>query len=228
MKKWICALVCILALSPTARAAEPKYVALTFDDGPSGRFTRRLLDGLEERGAKATFFLCGYRLQQYPELAERMVQQGHELGIHGYSHSDMRPMSRREIAAEIMDTENLMPAGAVIKCLRPPGGCCSDGVRQVSKARNYAILGWSVDPRDWASRDTAAIESMVLKTVTDGDVVLLHDMTDSSVTAALEIVDRLQAEGFTFVTVSELAEIRDLRLQPGKLYERFPPGGSTP
>ena len=84
MKKWICALVCILALSPTARAAEPKYVALTFDDGPSGRFTRRLLDGLEERGAKATFFLCGYRLQQYPELAERMVQQGHELGIHGF------------------------------------------------------------------------------------------------------------------------------------------------
>ena len=85
-----------------------------------------------------------------------------------------------------------------------------------------------MDPRDWASRDTAAIESMVLKTVTDGDVVLLHDMTDSSVTAALEIVDRLQAEGFTFVTVPELAEIRDLRLQSGKLYERFPPGGNPP
>ena len=223
MRKWICVFLCLLALSPTARAEEPKYVALTFDDGPSGRFTRRLLDGLEERGARATFFVCGYRLKQYPELAERMHQQGHEIGIHGYSHADMRSMSRREIAAEIMDTEALLPAEAQVKCIRPPGGCCSDGVRQVAKARNYAIVNWSVDPRDWASRDTAAIEGMVLETVTDGDVVLLHDMSDSSVTAALEIVDRLQAEGFTFVTVSELAEIRDLRLQPGKLYERFPP-----
>lgn len=222
MKRCLILLLCLLALSPTANAAEENYVALTFDDGPSGRFTRRLLEGLEERDAKATFFVCGYRLQQYPELARQLLEQGHELGIHGYSHADMRPMSRREIAKEIMDTEALLPEGCEVHFMRPPGGFITDGIRQVADARNYAILEWSVDPRDWATRNTAAIESAVVEQVQDGDIVLLHDMSDSSVDAAFAIIDRLKEEGFTFVTVSELAEIRDLKIKPGKAYKRFP------
>ena len=221
MKRCLVLLLCLLALSPTARAAEEKYVALTFDDGPSGRFTRRLLEGLEARDAKVTFFVCGYRLKQYPELAEQLLEQGHELGIHGYSHADMRPMSRREIAKEIMDTEALLPARCEVNFLRPPGGFVTDGIRQVAQARAYAIAQWSVDPRDWATQNTAAIESAVLERIRDGDIVLLHDMSDSSVDAAFAIIDRLKEEGFTFVTMSELTEIRDAKIRPGTVYKRF-------
>ena len=223
MKRCLILLLCLFALSPPALATEPKYVALTFDDGPSGRFTRRLLEGLAERDVKATFFVCGYRLKQYPELAEELCSQGHELGLHGYSHQNMKTMSRRDIAKEIMDTEALLPPGGRARFLRPPGGCCSDGVRQVARARNYAILDWSVDPRDWATKDTAAIQSAVVDQVQDGDIVLLHDMSDSSVDAALRIIDRLKADGFTFVTVSELAKRRDMDITPGQMYRKFPP-----
>lgn len=222
MKRCLVLLLCLLAICPTARAAEEKYVALTFDDGPSGRFTRRLLEGLEEREANVTFFVCGYRLQEYPALAAQLLEDGHELGIHGYSHADMRPMSRREIAREIMDTEALLPEGCEVNFMRPPGGFVTDGVRQVAEARTYAIAQWSVDPRDWATQNTAAIESAVLDRIQDGDIVLLHDMSDSSVDAAFAIIDRLREEGFTFVTLSELADIRDAKIKPGKIYKRFP------
>ena len=224
MRKFLAAFLCILALSPAARADEgERYVALTFDDGPSGRFTRRLLEGLEERDAKATFLLCGYRLKQYPELAQQMMDQGHELGIHGYSHRDMRGLSRRDIGKEIMDTEALMPEGCRITFLRPPGGAITDAVRQVARARNYALLGWSVDPLDWKIRDTGTICASVTECVRDGDIILLHDMSDSSVDAALAIIDRLQKADFTFVTVSELMRIRDIQPVPGQEYKRLEP-----
>ena len=101
MRKLLAIVLCILCLSPVAEASEEKYVALTFDDGPSGRFTRRLLEGLEARDAKATFLLCGYRLEQYGGLAAEMASAGHELGVHGYSHRDWRTLSRRNLAEEI-------------------------------------------------------------------------------------------------------------------------------
>ena len=205
-------------------ASETKYVALTFDDGPSGRFTEALLDGLYDRGARATFLLCGYRVEQYPELAQRIFDEGHEIGLHGYSHKTMRTMSRRSIAQEILDTEALLPEGCQPVFLRPPGGFSSDPVVEVAKARGLPILKWSVDPRDWATRDTAAIETFVLEKIRDGDIVLLHDMSESSVNAALAIVDQLLEEDFEFVTVSELAQIRRAKLIPGREYTAFPRG----
>ena len=134
----------------------------------------------------------------------------------------MMTMSRRDIARELQDTGSLLPEGCDPVFLRPPGGEISDAVTQVAKARQLAILRWSVDPRDWATRDAVAVESAVLGNVQDGDIILLHDMTDSSVRAALEIVDRLKSQGFRFVTVSELARLRDTDLIPGKLYTCFP------
>ena len=223
MRRMFAVLLCVFFLSPvTVRASEEKYVALTFDDGPSGKYTQRLLDGLSERGAKATFLLCGYRMKEYPNLTVRLVEEGHEIGIHGYSHDNMKPMTRRQIAQEIMDTEDLLPEGCKVRFLRPPGGGCSDGVRQVARARDLAVLDWSVDPRDWATSDASAIHTAVIDRVRDGDVVLLHDMSDSSVDAALRIVDQLQEKGFTFVTVSQLAKLRDVDIQPGKVYKSFP------
>ena len=219
----ICLVLCLSLLLPlpASAAEEPKYIALTFDDGPSGEFTRQLLEGLSDRGAKATFFLCGYRAEQYPELAERIFQEGHEIGIHGYSHRDMRPMSRREIAAEIRKTKEVLPAKCPVRLLRPPGGCCSDAVDQVAGALGLAVAGWSLDPQDWATRDTAAVSRTVLDQVKDGDIILMHDMSASSVSAALSIVETLQSRGFTFVTVSELARLRDTRLIPGGHYRCF-------
>ncbi len=224
MRRFCIMILCLFLAVPTVEAAEgEKYVALTFDDGPSGRFTRRLLAGLAERDAKATFLLCGYRLEQYPDIAETMVEDGHEIGLHGYSHDNMKAMSRRTIARELEMTQALLPEGCVVSFLRPPGGCCSDGVRQVAQAKGLGILDWSVDPQDWANKDTSAIRRSVLRDIRDGDVILLHDMTDSSVDAALAIVDVLQAKGYRFVTVSELARIRGTDIKPGRIYRKFPP-----
>lgn len=113
-------LVCLLGAVPAA-AAQRQYVALTFDDGPSGRFTRRLLDGLEERGVKATFLLCGYRQETYQELAQRIFDSGHEIGLHGYSHRDMASLSGQELYQELEDTKKLLPEGCKPVFLRPPG-----------------------------------------------------------------------------------------------------------
>ena len=214
--------LCFLAI-PAEAAQGGKYVALTFDDGPSGKYTRQLLDGLYDRGVQATFLLCGYRMKDYPDITQRIFDEGHEIGYHGYTHKNMQQMSRRDIAAEILDSQALLPEGCSPAFLRPPGGCCSDAVRQVAEARNLAILSWSVDPRDWATNDRLAIEKAVLGNVKDGDIVLLHDMTTSSVQAALDIVDVLLEEDFEIVTVSELARLRGVRLKAGQAYTSFPP-----
>lgn len=211
----------ILAL-PVRAAEEKKYVALTFDDGPSGKYTETLLEGLRLRGARATFFLCGYRMEQYPAIAQQIFDEGHEIGYHGFSHKSMKPMSRRTIAGELMDSQALLPEDCDPVFFRPPGGIVTDGVRQVAEARQLALLSWSVDPRDWATKNAAEVEQAVLKHVADGDIVLLHDMTYSSVKAALNVVDALQNQGYRFVTVSELAKLRSARIRPGQVFKKFP------
>lgn len=209
-------------LLPVQAAGTSRYVALTFDDGPSGKYTRALLDGLYDRGAKATFLLCGYRMVNYPDITQRIFEEGHEIGYHGFSHNPMQGMSRRCIAQELLDTQALLPDGCKPAFLRPPGGFSSDAVRQVAEARGLAILHWSVDPEDWATHNTAAIEKAVLERVKDGDIILLHDMSDSSVKAALDIVDALLKQDYEFVTVSELARLRGIKPKPGATYQRFP------
>lgn len=222
MKKAVLMFAVLLCLSPKANALE-KYAALTFDDGPSGEYTARLLEVLEQRGAKATFFLCGYRLAQYPDLAAQIIAGDHEVGLHGFSHKDMAPMSRRAIAQELMDTQALLPEKCCVRFFRPPGGQLSDGVVQVAKARGLAIALWSVDPRDWESRDAAAIGNHVIRATAAGDVVLMHDMSGSSIKAATAVIDRLQREGFQFVTLSELARLHRVRIHSGEIYRSFPP-----
>jgi len=95
----------------------------------------------------------------------------------------------------------------------------------VAEARGLAILNWSVDPRDWAVQDADAVAREVVKNVADGDVILLHDMSDSSVTAALKIIDQLSTQGYRFVTVSQLAALRGCIPKAGKTYHSFPPAG---
>ena len=222
MRRLFALFLCISVLIFPIRASEAtRYVALTFDDGPSGRFTRRLLEGLQARDVKATFLLCGYRLKDYPKLANKIWELGHEIGLHGYSHKDMGKMDQKTAAKEINDTWALLPEGCKPVFLRPPGGSSGDGVTKAAEEAGLALLNWSVDPRDWATRDAVAVQAAVVDAVQDGDVILLHDMSDSSVDAALGIIDQLQKQGFRFVTVSELARIRGVIPQPGRMYCSF-------
>lgn len=232
MKGWALLLSAALLLGSVQATETPcggelaaGYVALTFDDGPSGRFTARLLDGLAERGAAATFFLCGYRIEQYPQLMQRYMAEGHEIGIHGYSHDYMHTMSSEELEQELCSTEQLITdtAGAVPVLMRPPGGLTSDVCRTAADGHGLGIILWSVDPEDWRLTSASQIVHNVLDCVQDGDVVLLHDMSDPSVDAALEIVDTLQSQGFRLVTVSELAILRGQAVETGKVYGSFYP-----
>ena len=219
MRKLALICLCFLLVCPlsAAGAEQPKYIALTFDDGPSGIHTRQLLAGLEVREAKVTFFLCGYRMQRYPELTVKIQEAGHEIGIHGFSHQNMAPMSRRDIAAEIADTRALLPEKYPVRLLRPPGGCCSDGVNQVAGAMGLAVIGWNLDPKDWATQDTAAVGKSILVDVQDGDIILMHDLYQNTYEATVIILARLYEMGYEVVTVSEL--LGD-ELRPGELYER--------
>ncbi len=210
-----------LLCAPVRAEDGEKLVALTFDDGPSGKYTEKLLDGLRERGVEATFLLCGYRMAQYPELTLRIHQEGHEIGLHGYSHKPMQNMCRRDVIQEIEQAMELVPEGCPIAFLRSPGGASGKSIQSAAADKGLAMLSWSVDPRDWATSDAAAIEDAVIRHVRDGDVILLHDMSDSSVEAALVIIDRLWEQGFRFVTVSALAQERNVSLIPGMQYTRF-------
>ena len=221
LRRLLAVLLCLGLACPVWGAEQEKYVALTFDDGPSGRFTRALLDGLEKRNVKATFLLCGYRIKDYPKEARRIHAEGHEIGLHGYSHSCMAKMCQEELEREIADTIALLPEGCKPAFLRPPGGKCSETVVEVARQADLGVLSWSVDPKDWASHDAQTIGQTVVRMVRDGDVILLHDMSDSSVEAALDIVDELKAQGFKFVTVSELARLKGVAIEPGKVYQRF-------
>ena len=222
MKRFLVTILCFALLCVPARGAESeKLVALTFDDGPSGRFTRALLQGLEERNTKATFFLCGYRMEQDPALTERIFREGHEIGLHGYSHKCMKNMCQADIEQELQRAAALLPDGCQASFLRSPGGLCSNNVRSAAKNMNLSVLSWSVDPRDWATTNANAIEKEVIDHVRDGDIILLHDMSDSSVKATLMIIDELLEEGFRFVTVSELAQAKGITPVPGTEYRRF-------
>ncbi len=221
MRRFLALILTLALLCPAVRASEEKYVALTFDDGPSGRFTRRLLEGLESRDVKVTFFLCGYRLKEYPGIAGEIFAQGHEIGLHGYSHQDMSKMSYDQLAREIRENLALLPTDCDPVLLRPPGGSNSKAVDQAAKDAGLALVKWSVDPRDWATHDATAVETAVVDTVQPGDIILMHDMCDCSVDAALAIIDRLQGQGFRFVTVSELAALSGTELTPGVMYTAF-------
>ena len=224
MKRKLLAMVLALSLMvfPVKAQSGDKLVALTFDDGPSGRFTRRLLEGLDERNVRATFFLCGYRMKDMPTIAEEIAAGGHEIGLHGYSHDSMAKMSAYTLRKELEQTAELL--GWFPTLLRPPGGAYGDTLCRVAEEMDLAIINWSLDPRDWATSNSDTIVRRVVEDVRDGDVILMHDMSDSSVNAALRIIDELSAQGYRFVTVSQLARARGVGLVGGEVYTRFEQG----
>lgn len=229
MKKAVlCFLLFLLPVlcCPNAPAQQaPSYIALTFDDGPSGRITRRLLEGLEDRGVRATFFLCGYRLKEYPQIAPLIAADGHEIGLHGYSHDSMKNMDRQTLLKELHRTRHLILEQTGIRSvlLRPPGGLCGEVLGQVAAAEGMPLVLWSLDTKDWARQDASFVADQIIKNAKDGDIVLLHDMQMSTVDGVFQAIDVLARQGFRFVTVSHLAELRGIALRGGVQYTRFPP-----
>ncbi len=212
--------ICLLCLPVQARFDGP-VVALTFDDGPSGDITMQLLEGLAQRQVKATFLLCGYRLRDFPGCAQAIMDGGHEIGLHGYSHKTMENMTQEQVARELADTLAQLPRDCAPVFFRPPGGVTTKATKAAAKEMGLSLLHWSVDPKDWKTHDASAIAQTVMSSVSDGDIILLHDLCSCSVTAALAIVDDLLARGYRIVTVSELAALRDTKIQPGLVYSRF-------
>lgn len=182
---------------------EKPSIAITFDDGPSSRYTGRLLDGLKERNVKASFFLIGENAEENPELVERIYKEGHLIGNHTYSHVQMTHLSEKEAANEIERTDQVISAitGEHVAYMRPPFGAWQ---RELEIKMEVLPVLWSVDPLDWTTENVDEIVSKVVTEVEEGDIILLHDCYASSVEAALRIVDILQKEGYEFVTVDRL------------------------
>ena len=227
-KRWaLCALLLLLCLLPGRKAASPaagpaeipasRFVALTFDDGPRRDTTSRLLDGLRERGASATFFLVGQQIEGSEDLLLRMRDEGHQVGNHSWSHASLKDESDWGLLQEVGRTDTLLREilGEGSYWLRPPYGFLTARQRQLI---TVPVIKWSVDPEDWKLRDTEKDVAAVLKKVQPGDIILMHDSIPATVDAALQIVDALQAEGYTFVTVEELLALSGVDPQPGIFY----------
>ena len=182
---------------------EKPSIAITFDDGPSGRYTGRLLDGLKERNVKASFFLIGENAKENPELVERIYKEGHLIGNHTYSHVQMTHLSEEAAVGEIERTDQVISeiTGEHVAYMRPPFGAWQ---RELEVRMEVLPVLWSVDPLDWTTENVDEIVSKVVTEVEEGDIILLHDCYASSVEAALRIVDILQKEGYEFVTVDRL------------------------
>lgn len=182
---------------------DEKLVALTFDDGPHAVYTEKLLDGLREREVKATFFLIGKSIEGKEEIVKQMAEDGHLIGSHTFHHVQLTKIPVEEACSEIIMTNEAIAnaTGKQVEYIRPPYGSWDS---ELECAINMKEVGWTVDPRDWDVKNTDTIVKRVLDKVEDGSIILLHDVYDTSVEAAFQIVDELKKEGYTFVTVDRL------------------------
>lgn len=197
-------------------------IALTFDDGP-GEYTEELLNCLVENNAKATFFMLGQNVEAYPEIAKELSDAGMELGNHSYSHPDLVTIGAEAAAQQVSNTDAALKAatGFEATVMRPPGGSFNDSVKA---AIDHPLIIWSIDTRDWATKSEDQTYQVVMDNAQDGSVVLMHDIHEWSVKAAIRMIPDLIAKGFKLVTVSELAEAKGKNLQSGNAYYYFGEG----
>lgn len=224
--RWLCLLALpLFALLGAREAARPAMepqptacVALTFDDSPNAATTARLLDGLRERGAHATFFLIGEQIAGREDLLRRMADEGHQVGNHTYTHrrlDNSGAVGARELARTEAAIEEVLGGGGY--WIRPPWGFAS---AETLREADAPLVYWSLDTEDWRVLNADRVAQCIIDCAEDGDVVLLHDSYETSVDAALRAIDTLSARGYAFVTLEELFDRMGVTPCTGCLYCR--------
>lgn len=186
-------------------------IALTFDDGPHPKYTRKILDILKKYDIKATFFVIGQNIEYYPGILEEIIDEGHEIGNHTYNHKHTKQLNESDFDREVKSCDKIVEevCNYKIKLFRPPEGFVDSKVKQVADELEYSIILWNIDTRDWAHSTPAEIERNVLTNVTAGDIILMHDYTsgkNTTIEALERIIPKLLSEGYKFVKISELIE----------------------
>ena len=196
-------------------------IALTIDDGPHYKMTPQVLAVLKEKGARATFFVLGENVDRRPELLAKEVADGHEIAVHGYHHNSLARRDKAAVAAELERAEEAIGRVTTVKpaLFRPPGGSSSATVAAAARERGYTMVLWDVDPQDWARPPVGSVVGTVMRRAAPGSIVLLHDGQYPLPTpqALAIIIDRLRAEGYELVTVSELLRLNERRAALGAL-----------
>ena len=190
---------------------ECKKIALTFDDGPHPKNTPKILEILDKYDIKATFFVIGVNVKNYPKTLSMIKEQGHEIGNHTYSHHILKSKAKDEILREISETEKEI--GKITdfstSLVRPPCGMYDENLVEIAKENNYKIVLWNVDTKDWEHLSCDEIVSNVTKRVNGGEIILFHDYISgiNNTPRALEVlIPWLKEQGYEFVTVSQLLQ----------------------
>ncbi len=206
--------------SAEASDASAPMVALTFDDGPS-LVTNRILDCLNQYGAKATFFVVGKNVKARPEIVKRAYNSGMEIGNHTMSHPNLKTLGAESITAQLSGASDVIYSaiGTRPLLLRPPYGNYN---KTVSDVCGMPMILWSIDTLDWKTRNAESTVNAVLSEVKDGSVILMHDLYDATAAATEQIVPALIERGYRLVTVSELARAKGCTMTTGQAYRSFP------
>ena len=191
-----------------------KQLALTYDDGPNDPHTLRLLGVLAKHEVKATFFLIGRYVQQRPDLAREIVQAGHVVGNHTFTHPLLIFKSAAEIRQELSDCNAALAdaLGQQTSLFRPPFGGRRPAVLRIARELGLEPVMWNVTGFDWTAPPSAVIEQKVAKQIRGGDVILLHDGghqqmgadRSQTVQATDHLIAKYQSRGYEFVTISAM------------------------
>jgi len=194
-------------------------IALTFDDGP-GAYTEQLLDLFEQYGVRVTFFTVGNLADANAESLSRASRLGNEVAGKSWDHRNLAKLTATDVEAQIMDTSNTIEAitGQTAPFFRPPYGAVSPTMRDVAEDLGFSIVNWTLDSRDWDTRDANAIFEMVMTNILDGVIVLNHETHGSTLEAYRNLIPALIERDFQFVTVSELFYHRFGGFEPGQVY----------
>lgn len=222
MKKFTALLLIFSFLTlflPPAAAGEVKVAAFTFDDGPHKTITPALLDALAERGIHVTFFVNGKNAERYPDIVLRAASEGHQIANHTYSHSQLTKLSDESVLYEVSRTQDYLSEllGEDEYLVRVPYGAINDRVQGLI---DVPIIMWSVDPTSGRVMSSDRMRDGIVNTAHDGAIILMHDTSQANLTASLEAIDLLLAQGYTFVTVNELFEIKGAVPANGSIYRK--------
>ena len=206
------------------RVKDPKKaIAFTFDDGPAGNNTKKVLDVLEKYDYHATFFMTGNRINSdNKKLLKRMVKNGNEIGTHSWEHKMLPRLSKDSLRRDLKKSKSAIydACGQNPTVMRPPGGAVNATVLEVCKELKLPVVIWNNDTNDWRAKNknAATVKRIILNSASSGEVVLLHDLHQTSVDGFVSAVPELKKRGYELVTVSELARLHGDKLQPGKKF----------